>query len=123
MLYPEQKCHRCGECCRLKVKIGKRRVVLNLYCPAMDVSSKACMIYDWRHRKRARELRGGRDCVSVWKGLWRGLYPKSCAYVRWYHPHSEYEQKKTGLISWKAFADILASTNAMRRRIKQACEE
>jgi uncharacterized cysteine cluster protein YcgN (CxxCxxCC family) len=120
----ESTCNQCGECCRLKVKVGDRKVLLNIYCPALDLDTKTCMMYDWRHTERGKELRGGSECATMMLGLWRGLFPSTCAYVKRLHPTHDYDESKLGLVPWAIWADTLARVSRMRKRIKESlCQD
>ena len=116
----ESPCNQCGECCRIKVQAYGRKIALNIYCPALDLDTKRCMMYEWRHTAKGRALRGGSRCHRTWYGLWLGLFPKSCAYRRWWHRGWVYDKSKLGLVPWRVWADTLVVTSRMRKRIKDA---
>lgn len=122
IFYRDHKCQRCGECCRLKAMVGGEKVILNIYCPGLDLESKECMMYEWRQTKWGKKLRGGRECAKVWSGIWRGLYPSTCAYTRWYHPVLDYDEGMLGLVPMDQWSRLLAQTTALRKVVKLAAE-
>ena len=75
----EDKCRKCGECCRLKVNVNGTVVALPLFCPALDVETKKCRIYALRHTLLFKLV--GRRCQTVARSLEKGEMPCSCAYV------------------------------------------
>ena len=112
-------CHQCGECCRLKWTDGRRNVILNIWCPCYDPATRRCLVYSWRHTEQAKALRGGRECATTRWGVWRGLFPKGCAYVKWYHPHSEYDPSRIGLVPLGQWSAILARVAVLRRMVEE----
>ena len=125
LLCPESRCRGCADCCRVKVVSGDRIVATNLYCPGLDLETRRCMMYGWRHTELGERLRGGFDCVGAWKGVWGGWYPRHCAYVRWYHPvKCGYDGDRLGwVVSDGLWADLFALTTRLRKRVKEECDE
>ena len=76
----EAKCRRCGECCRVKVEVNGKVVGLGLFCPALDMETRTCRIYDWRHSELAERLIGFR-CAEVSRMIAARLCPTDCAYA------------------------------------------
>ena len=113
------RCHRCAECCRIGVLISGRKRRLDLYCPALDLDTKRCMMYDWRHTAKGKAMRGGSECAKTWSGVWRGLFPRGCGYVRWYHPAWDTSVTKVGVLPLQIWSDTLASTSRLRAKIKE----
>ena len=71
----EAKCLRCGRCCCKKIIIGETVFYTPFTCRYLDVETKLCTVYERRH-----ELNPG--CLSVEKGIERGVFPADCPYVR-----------------------------------------
>jgi uncharacterized cysteine cluster protein YcgN (CxxCxxCC family) len=75
----EDKCLRCGECCKEKIIKGNKYLVTDKYCPAYDIKNKKCTIYNNRFYL-ARALYGV-NCVSVEECIESKQHPDLCPYV------------------------------------------
>ena len=123
MFWPEHKCKQCGECCRKKLLVGKEKVILNIYCAALDLDTKKCMMYPWRHTASGRAMRGGHACLKIWQMLWRGVCPRSCAYVKWYHRAWVFDPAQLRFVTPAEWATFLAQAANLRRIIKEFVEK
>ena len=72
-------CRKCGECCRLKLRIDEKVVALPFFCPALDAETRKCRIYYNRFEVLPRLV--GRQCQTARQARENGDLPLVCAYV------------------------------------------
>ena len=75
----EDRCTRCGECCRDKHIHHGRRVISREFCPGLDVKTKTCRIY-WNRQKILSSVLGLR-CLIHEEALALKEYPPHCTYI------------------------------------------
>ena len=98
----EARCRLCGECCRLKfyARDGVTVLVSEEYCPALDVETKFCMIYESRMDPKWDALRGG-GCYPASRAIMVGVHPSECAYVKF--NGVEFKVRWPGVSGWRKF--------------------
>jgi hypothetical protein len=70
----EDLCRRCGRCCCRKFIIRDRVYFSPFYCRHLDRASRRCTVY-------AERFRVNPHCLSVDRGLSRGVFPADCPYA------------------------------------------
>ena len=69
------ECRKCGECCRLKVKLGPHCVPLDSFCPGLDLETRLCRIYDERWKAG---MLWGEGCYQIGDAVKHGEVPPDC---------------------------------------------
>lgn len=70
----ESLCRRCGRCCCRKFVIRDRVYFSPFYCRHLDPATRLCTVY-------AERFRANPQCLSVERGLARGVFPQDCPYA------------------------------------------
>jgi uncharacterized cysteine cluster protein YcgN (CxxCxxCC family) len=76
----EEVCNNCGNCCRLKAMLNGEVYVADDYCPGLNLVTKRCRVYGFRHSRVARWLTG-QVCQSIEQSLANGTQPQTCMYI------------------------------------------
>ena len=74
----EDKCKRCGQCCRIKTTILGVLFYSNKYCPYLVFEKDGiavCIIYKDRYEKAPW-------CQPIEDAIEQGLVPETCGYVQ-----------------------------------------
>ena len=70
----ENKCDRCGRCCKIKIQVGEK-FHLGGYCPFVDDEKMECSVYDERFKHQ-------KYCLTVLQAMMEGGLPEDCAYTQ-----------------------------------------
>ena len=120
----EARCRRCGSCCRESGIIDSgERIILDIYCPALDPETRLCMIYEHRHTKSAWHLRGDRPCLAVWIGMKLGTYPGDCVYAEEGYQGAVYDPSRLSMAPKRLYEEMKASKAILRQRIREVVRE
>ena len=108
----EDKCRRCGECCRIKLDIpGHGRIIMDMYCPCLDLETKECLVYDTRNDADVSTLRES-PCLPIEAALLMSEAPCTCAYAKVGCSNPCYDEARVELVSpeirmyWKIWLAI-----------------
>ena len=72
----EDRCRRCGECCRKKATDQYGKVYLtDRYCQYLDVKTKRCTVYENRFEVNP-------NCQTVEEAIATRSLPYDCVYIR-----------------------------------------
>ena len=94
----EAKCHRCGDCCKIKVAVEGTTYQTSAACPFMSKDSNLCGVYE--NRFEVNPL-----CSPITALIKKGLAPAHCGYVS--------ESYKTALAPVELKADSLVEQLVM----------
>jgi len=70
----EELCRRCGRCCCRKFVLKDLVYHTPFFCPHLDRATRLCTVY-------GRRFQANPQCLSVERGIERGVFPADCPYV------------------------------------------
>lgn len=111
----ESLCRKCGECCRLLVGFKEQVISLDIWCPAIDMETKRCRIYDRRHELLPEFT--GRQCGTAVEAREAGVLPSFCAYAEDGYRNVNFDAAKVAELPTSAYKRIVDETKAERKKI------
>jgi uncharacterized cysteine cluster protein YcgN (CxxCxxCC family) len=116
----ENKCKRCGECCRVKVTASDGNpVAIDVYCPGYDIKTRQCFVYKDRFNPEVKAIRGN-PCISAFFAVACHAVPVTCGYVSKKYKTDQFsEWHKNNLVPrWRVIIEWI-KTSIARAKLKK----
>ena len=110
----KRKCKACGECCAFLIDTREK-----IYCPALDLETRRCMIFD-RRMELSADLCGF-QCGRIDRQIARREAPEGCALIAFAYYKRKPLPKIMDVEAAQIRVAIAKRREAIRKKYAPAC--